>query len=98
MKPGYVYILSNRYRTTFYIGVTSDLLNRIDQHRYEKGSRFTYTYNCYDLVYFEYFDDIMFAVDREIQLKRWKRQWKINLIRTMNPDMNDLTDDLADYI
>ncbi len=94
MKAGYVYILSNRNRTTFYIGVTSDLQTRIYQHHYEKGSKFTHRYNCHDLVYYEYFEDIVYAIDREKQLKRWHRDWKLNLIRTVNPDMKDLSEEV----
>jgi putative endonuclease len=96
MKPGYVYILSNKGRTSFYIGVTSDLRTRIYQHRYEHGSAFTSRYNCHDLVYYEFYDYIVDAIAREKQLKRWHRQWKINLILSVNPGLRDLSDEEFD--
>ena len=90
MKGGYVYIMSNRNRTTFYIGVTSDLKTRIADHKNGIGSKFTEKYKVNELLYHEDFPDIYQAIDREKQLKNWHRQWKINLIQSVNPDMNDL--------
>ena len=90
MKGGYVYIMSNKSRTTFYIGVTSSLKNRIADHKNGIGSEFTSKYKLTDLLYFEEFPDIYQAIDREKQLKNWHRQWKINLIKSANPEMNDL--------
>ena len=90
MKKGYVYIMSNKNRTTFYIGVTSNLKNRIADHKNGVGSVFTKRYNLEDLIYYEDFPDILQAIDREKQLKKWHREWKINLIRSVNPDMKDL--------
>ena len=82
--------MSNRNRTTFYIGVTSDLKTRIAGHKNGIGSRFTEKYKVNELLYYEDFPDIYQAIDREKQLKNWHRQWKINLIQSVNPDMNDL--------
>jgi len=82
--------MSNSFRTTFYIGVTSDLEVRVWQHINGEGSAFVKKYNLYDLIYFEYFERITDAIDREKQLKRWHRDWKINLIKSVNPKMLDL--------
>ena len=90
MKSSFVYIISNTRRTTFYIGVTADLHARISQHKNREGASFTSRYNLVDLVYYEVFSDIELAIQREKQLKRWHRDWKINLIRSQNPDMVDL--------
>jgi putative endonuclease len=93
-KQGYVYIMSNQYRTTFYIGVTSKLESRIWQHINNEGSVFVKRYRLYDLVYFEHFMSITDAIDREKQLKRWHKDWKINLIKITNPEMKDLKAEL----
>jgi len=82
--------MSNQYRTTFYIGVTSDLRTRIWQHINGEGSEFVKKYKLFDLVYYEYFECITDAIDREKQLKNWHKDWKINLIKTSNPTMKDL--------
>ena len=94
MKPGIVYILSNKDRTTFYIGVTSDIRKRLYEHRYEKGSKFTSRYNCFDLIYYEVHQSIEAAIDREKQLKRYHREWKLNLINSINPDLKDLSEEV----
>lgn len=90
MQLSYVYILTNQYRTTFYIGVTSDLKKRITQHTEKKGSVFTSKYNLDILVYYEEFLSITLAIQREKQLKNWKREWKKNLIRQQNPTFAEL--------
>lgn len=90
MKGGFVYIMSNTNRTTFYIGVTGNLKERIADHKNGIGSGFTSKYELKDLVYYEEFPDINQAIDREKQLKNWHRQWKINLIQSVNPKMIDL--------
>lgn len=90
MKGGFVYIMSNSKRTTFYIGVTGDLKTRIADHKNGIGSEFTSKYKLTDLMYCEDFPDIYQAIDREKQLKNWHRNWKINLIKSVNPEMNDL--------
>ena len=90
MKGGYVYIMSNSGRTTLYIGVTSNLKSRIADHKNGIGSEFTSKYKLTDLIYYEDFPDIYQAIDREKQLKNWHRQWKINLIESLNPEMRDL--------
>ena len=93
-KQGHVYIMTNQYRTTFYIGVTSDLRSRVWQHINNEGSIFVKKYKLHDLVYYEYFERITDAIDREKQLKRWHKDWKINLIKTDNPEMQDLKSEL----
>ncbi|MCH2034283.1 MAG: GIY-YIG nuclease family protein [Tenacibaculum sp.] len=90
MKKSFVYILTNKYRTTFYIGVTSNLSRRIVEHKEEKGSSFTKKYIVTDLIYFEEFSDINQAISREKQLKNWHKEWKLNLIRKMNPKLKTL--------
>jgi putative endonuclease len=86
--------MSNQYRTTFYIGVTSNLEARVWQHLNGEGSAFVKKYKCYDLIYFEYFERITDAINREKQLKNWHRDWKINLVKSVNPDLKDLKDQL----
>ncbi len=79
----------------FYIGVTSDLYFRIKEHK-EKHypDSFTAKYNCDKLVYFEQFSSIEEAIAKEKQLKNWRKSWKINLIKSLNPNWKDLFDDL----
>lgn len=94
MKIGFVYIMSNKHRTVLYIGVTSDLRKRVSEHKEGRGSEFTNRYNCKDLVYYEQILDIEQAIIREKKLKNWHREWKINLIKSLNPEMKDLFDEL----
>ncbi|WP_417457455.1 GIY-YIG nuclease family protein [Kordiimonas sp.] len=89
-KQGYTYILASKKHGTLYIGVTSDLVKRTWEHREDQADGFTRKYGVQTLVHFESFDDIKFAIEREKQLKRWHRQWKINLIEEHNPDWEDL--------
>ena len=96
MIIGYVYIMSNKNRTTFYIGVTSNLMKRVLQHKLGLGSVFTTKYKLKYLVYQEMIPGIKYAIKREKQLKRWHREWKINLIKSINPTMVDLAGDWFD--
>jgi len=89
-KQGFIYIMSNQYRTTFYIGVTSDLSGRIWQHLNVDGSAFVKKYKCFDLVYYEHFHRITDAIEREKQLKNWHKEWKLNLIKSQNPELRDM--------
>ena len=89
----YTYILSNKNRTTFYIGVTNDIKRRTLEHKAGKGSAFTHQYNLTDLLYYEKFDEILIAIQREKQLKNWHREWKLNLIKIVNPEMEDVAED-----
>ena len=94
MKRGYVYILSNKHRNVLYIGTTNNLRRRIAEHRSGKGSDFVSMYNVFDLVYFEVHPTMPHAIRREKQLKNWKRAYKDELIKSVNPDLRDLTEDL----
>ena len=89
-KEPCVYILASQPYGTIYIGVTSDLLARLYQHREGKIRGFTSRYGVFRLVRFEQFADMDPAIAREKQLKRWHRQWKINLIEQDNPQWIDL--------
>ena len=90
MKNGYVYIMSNKWRTTFYTGVTGNILKRIGEHQPDHATGFVKRYNLHDLVYYEHFNDMKYAILCEKQIKNWNRDWKINLIVQMNPEMEDL--------
>ena len=92
MKNCYVYILSNKSKT-LYIGVTNDLQRRIYEHKHKLIDGFTKKYNLTSLVYFEIFNNMQDAIHREKQLKNWHREWKINLIESINPDWKDLSED-----
>ncbi len=94
MKKGYVYILTNFSRTVFYIGVTSNLRARLDTHWRTVKNTFVVRYRVYYLVYVEEHDSILEAITREKQLKSWHRDWKLRLIRSVNPDLRDMTDEL----
>jgi len=90
MKSGFVYIMANRKKGTVYIGVTSNLAQRVYQHRNELIEGFTKTYGCKILVWFAAYDDLQNARHRELRMKKWKRSWKIRLIEEENPDWKDL--------
>ncbi len=93
-KLGYVYIMASRRNGTIYIGVTSDLAARAYQHRNGLIDGFTKKYGCRLLVWYEAHDDLDNARLRELQLKKWNRQWKLSEIERMNPDWNDLFESL----
>jgi len=94
MKPGYVYIMSNYKRTTFYIGVTNSLERRVLEHKQGSTPGFTQRYKLKYLVYYEVAASMWEAIAREKQLKNWHRDWKINLIKSVNPEMKDLSVEL----
>ena len=85
-----IYILTNETKTVLYIGMTSDLLGRLYQHKEKFVKGFTEKYNADKLVYYEIYDDPYQAVTRERQLKEWQREWKENLINKTNPNWDDL--------
>ena len=93
MKIGYVYIVSNNNRTTFYIGVTNDIKRRTMEHKAGVGAKFTSKYNLTDLLFYEEFNNIKTAIAQEKRLKNWHREWKINLIKSINPNMEDIAKD-----
>lgn len=89
-----VYILTNKPLCTLYIGVTSNLPQRIWQHKTKVTKGFTEKYNLNKIVWYEAHEDMMSAIQREKALKAWKRDWKIRIIEEMNPLWRDLYDDL----
>jgi len=91
-KNYYVYILTNKGNTVFYIGVTDDLKRRLYEHKNELIDGFTKKYKLKKLVYFEEYQDINEAIKREKQLKNWHRDWKINLIKNKNSTFKDLSE------
>jgi putative endonuclease len=93
LTNAYVYIMSNKTRSTLYIGVTNHLERRVREHRNGIGSDFTKKYRLIELVYFESISSISLAIQREKQLKRWHREWKMNLIKELNPELIDLAKD-----
>ena len=92
----YVYILTNDLHSVFYIGVTNNLIRRIYEHKNKLVEGFTKKYNLIYLVFFEECIDIRSAIEREKQLKNWHRDWKINLIKSVNPTLADLSLNLFD--
>ncbi len=94
MAEAYVYILASRKNGTLYVGVTTNLPQRILQHKNGDASGFTAKYRVHRLVHAEPFDDVATARRREKALKGWKRAWKIELIERDNPDWRDLLEDL----
>ncbi len=95
MKHPCVYILASKPYGTLYIGVTSELIARLWQHRNNVLKGFTSKYGVHQLVHFEQFETMYDAIAREKQLKRWHRQWKINLIESENPQWVDLAPGLG---
>lgn len=93
----YVYILSSKRNGTLYVGFTSSLLKRIEEHKNGKYCGFTKKYNIKRLVHFEIFDDPNTAIGREKDFKHWYRKWKINLIEKNNPTWRDLYYDVLRY-
>jgi putative endonuclease len=90
----YVYILASRRNGTLYVGVTSDLIKRVHEHKSDLADGFTKKYAVHDLVYYEMVDDVDTAIAREKQIKKWNRAWKVSKIERMNPDWRDLYPDL----
>ena len=94
-KHGYVYIMASGLNGTLYIGVTSDLVKRVYEHRNGIVDGFTKKYNCKLLVYFENHEGIHDAISREKAMKKWKRAWKLKRIFETNPDWRDLWEDIS---
>lgn len=95
MKQPCVYILASQRNGTPYIGVTSDLIKRMWEHKHNFVEGFTKQYSVHDLVWYEQHEDMLTAIAREKTLKEWKRVWKLELIEKMNPEWKDLYEDLA---
>ena len=94
MKEGYVYILSNSRRTGLYTGVSSDLVNRTFNHKKSEGSLFSTKFRTHFLMYYEVPQNMYEAIQREKQIKKCKRACKMNLIRSVNPNLKDLWDEI----
>ena len=94
-KQPAVYILASGYNGTLYVGVTSNLIQRIWQHKNDLVEGFTEKYGVHSLVYYELHGDMPVAIQREKQLKKWNRQWKIDLIEKANPTWKDLWEELV---
>ncbi len=90
-KIYYVYIVASKRNGTLYIGVTDNLIKRVYEHRNSLVESFTKKYGAQTLVYYETTNDIVSAIAREKQMKKWKRQWKINAIEKDNPRWKDLS-------
>lgn len=99
MHTAWTYILTNDHNTVLYVGMTNDLPTRLWEHRTKQNSKsFTAKYNISKLVYYEGFELITEAIDREKFIKGKSRQWKIDLIKTMNPEWIDLTEKVTAFI
>jgi putative endonuclease len=86
----YVYLLASKRNGTLYVGVTNDLIRRVDEHRRHAVPGFTSRYDVTRLVWFELHGSIYDAIEREKRIKTWKRQWKIDLFKEINPNWDDL--------
>jgi putative endonuclease len=95
MPGGWVYFLTNHPNGTLYVGVTNDLVRRVWEHKSGTIDGFTKRYYLKRLVYFEHHDDIRAAIQRETNIKRWPREWKVNLIIAGNPEWNDLYEQIV---
>ncbi|HLG32084.1 MAG TPA: GIY-YIG nuclease family protein [Ignavibacteriaceae bacterium] len=96
MKTYYIYILASKRNGTLYIGITNDLARRVYEHNSGLIEGFTKKYSINKLVYFESTSDVNAAILREKRMKKWKRQWKIELIEKSNPDWKDLYKDFLE--
>lgn len=94
MKEPAVYILASKRNGTLYIGVTSDIVERVWQHKKDVAEGFTKKYGVHTLVYYEWHEDMDAAILREKRLKKWNRAWKLRLIEEMNPEWRDLFEDV----
>lgn len=86
----YIYILASKRNGTLYVGVTSNLIKRIYEHKNNLVDGFTKKYSIHHLVYYEQVENSITAIQREKQLKKWKRLWKLKLIENSNPEWDDL--------
>jgi putative endonuclease len=95
MSGGFVYFMASAPNGILYVGVTSELVQRVYQHRNGLVPGFTKRYSIKRLVYFEQYDDIRLAIQREHNIKHWSRTWKVRLILANNPEWNDLYDSIV---
>ena len=94
MSIYYIYILASKRNGTLYTGVTNDLMRRVFEHKNDFVKGFTKKYGVHTLVYFEQCDDYDSSLQREKQIKEWRRKWKLELIEKENPEWNDLYEKL----
>ncbi len=90
----YIYILTNYTKTVFYIGFTNDIIRRIIEHKNDLGCKFTKKYKLKYLLYFEEGENVYSAMEREKEIKKWRREKKITLMRTKNPNLSDISEKL----
>jgi len=95
MKSYYIYLLASKKNGTLYVGITNDLIHRVWQHKNNVHEGFTKKYQVHNLVWYESTNDVDVALHREKQIKKWRRQWKINLIEKENPGWKDLYKELV---
>jgi putative endonuclease len=94
MKQPCVYILASKRNGTLYVGVTSDAARRVAEHGRDAGESFTKRYGVHRLVYAEFHETMLGAIEREKALKKWRRAWKLELIERANPDWRDLSGEI----
>jgi putative endonuclease len=94
LRTYYVYILASKRNGTLYIGVTNDLIRRIYEHKNDMTEGFTKRYRIHRLIYYEEFNNVNDAITREKRMKKWKRSWKIELIKSVNYEWRDLYGEL----
>jgi putative endonuclease len=94
-EQAYIYFMSNRYNKVLYVGITSNLIKRVWEHKIKVVDGFTKRYNLNKLVYYEIYDDIETAINREKQIKSWSRKKKAELINALNPSWDDLYEKLS---
>jgi len=88
----FVYIMTNYSKSSLYIGITNDLIRRVYEHKNNLYEGFTKRYQVHQLVYYEIYSYVWDAIQREKNLKKWKREWKMELVETINPEWEDLSD------
>ena len=90
----YIYILINYPKTVLYVGFTNNIIRRIIEHKNDLGCKFTRRYKLKYLIYFEECENVYSMMEREKEIKKWRREKKINLIKSINPNLNDITSNL----
>ena len=87
----YIYILTNYSKTVLYVGFTNNIIRRIIEHKNNLGCKFTRKYKLKQLIYFEQCEDVYRMMEREKEIKKWRREKKINLVKSVNPNLNDIS-------
>jgi putative endonuclease len=95
MKTYYVYIMASKRNGTLYIGITDDLIRRVQEHKSDIHHGFTWKYGVHTLVWFDQCNEVSVAIQREKQLKAWQRKWKLRLIEDANPEWKDLYEEIV---